>query len=188
MNTPSNQWRDRVPTLLHHKRIKMESDQLSCLQNWSPALHAPVVTGCSFSLQLPGQHTSCHNTMAAAAAAAAAGLTSATASAEASTPPDLAFDCLVFDLAFHPSQDLLAVGLVDGRVDVYVLHYQLRLQRAATTQSPLAPAAGSRMATALPSAIAIAPAKTLTLPVCGPSVIPTMAPVRTARNWLPTRW
>jgi len=67
----------------------------------------------------PARHL--HGTrMAAAAAAAAAGLTSTTAAMAASTPPDLKFDCFVFDLAFHPTQDRLAVALVDGSLDVYV--------------------------------------------------------------------
>ena len=35
-------------------------------------------------------------------------------------PPDLRFSCLVFDIAFHPSQDVIAAGLVSGTIQLYV--------------------------------------------------------------------
>jgi hypothetical protein len=32
--------------------------------------------------------------------------------------PDMNFPCLVFDLSFHPTQDAVAVGLVNGKVEL----------------------------------------------------------------------
>ena len=43
------------------------------------------------------------------------------ASADASTPADLVFDCQPFDVAFHPRADVLAVGLVSGAVHLVAL-------------------------------------------------------------------
>ena len=39
----------------------------------------------------------------------------------AATPADLIFDCQPFDIAFHPSADVLAVGLVSGAVHLIAL-------------------------------------------------------------------
>jgi hypothetical protein len=52
---------------------------------------------------------------AAAAAAAAPSYIDADDS-----PPDLKFSCQVFDIAFHPAQDVLAAGLVSGKLELCV--------------------------------------------------------------------
>jgi hypothetical protein len=36
-------------------------------------------------------------------------------------PPDIKFPCSVFDVAFHPAQDIVAVGLVSGSLQLCVL-------------------------------------------------------------------
>jgi hypothetical protein len=36
-------------------------------------------------------------------------------------PPDLKFPCLVFDVAFHPTQDVIATGLVSGSLQLCVV-------------------------------------------------------------------
>ena len=33
-------------------------------------------------------------------------------------PPDLRFQVEVTDIAFHPAQDVIAVGLISGKVDM----------------------------------------------------------------------
>ena len=38
-------------------------------------------------------------------------------------PPDLKFGCSVFDIAFHPHQNVLAVGLINGKLDLWVYSY-----------------------------------------------------------------
>lgn len=40
---------------------------------------------------------------------------------ERDTPADISFDCQPFDIAFHPSADVLAVGLVSGAVHLIAL-------------------------------------------------------------------
>ena len=36
-------------------------------------------------------------------------------------PPDISFECPVFDISFHPLEDFVAVGLIDGGVSVCVI-------------------------------------------------------------------
>jgi hypothetical protein len=35
-------------------------------------------------------------------------------------PPEIAFEDVVFDLAFHPTHDVVAAGLITGAVELYV--------------------------------------------------------------------
>jgi hypothetical protein len=37
---------------------------------------------------------------------------------EAETPADLAFPVTVFDIAFHPTSDVLAAGLISGKLEL----------------------------------------------------------------------
>jgi hypothetical protein len=36
-------------------------------------------------------------------------------------PPEIQFHCAVFDTGFHPLADIMAVGLVSGKIELYVL-------------------------------------------------------------------
>jgi hypothetical protein len=36
------------------------------------------------------------------------------------SPEDLLFECPVFAVEFHPQQDQIAVGLVDGTISLYI--------------------------------------------------------------------
>lgn len=49
---------------------------------------------------------------------AGAGAAIATDDEYDSSPPDLKFPCLVFDVAFHPAQDVIATGLVNGTLQL----------------------------------------------------------------------
>lgn len=37
---------------------------------------------------------------------------------EGDSPPDLKFPVPVFDVAFHPMQDVVAVGLISGKIEL----------------------------------------------------------------------
>ena len=58
--------------------------------------------------------------------------------AEVEAVPDIRFACEIFDVAFHPQHDVVAVGLVSGVLELYVTRSSYQQDRLLSDAAALA--------------------------------------------------